>query len=286
MAFEILNSANITPHRLHAMVRLVSRLSKPKREDILNLLQPESLARNQETAKSVYNAARHCLFITEDNDNQVKLLVEPEQVESVQGFRQHMQCVLTGITDEQEKNHLLNIYVAWYAVQEEQVFICNRKDLETKFNTQIYPTDEERQFNTTKFNGWRTWAAFVGWGRLMKIRTFDILMPDATVRIKAILDKVLPQADEIGEFGVFAQRLADICPELDGGKLFEYCWQLSRGAEQRGNRLSLMLSTALRTLHTHNHIELIRQPDATDLWQLYPATGKIREVSHIQRRSA
>ena len=32
-----------TPHRLHAIVRLVPKLRNPKREDILNLVQPPKL---------------------------------------------------------------------------------------------------------------------------------------------------------------------------------------------------------------------------------------------------
>lgn len=286
MAFEILNSAAITPHRLHALVRLVSRLKEPKREDVLNMLQPASLISNQDTSKTVYNAARLYNLI-DDSEGVVRLVVDRDQIESVRGFQRFMQRILTGITDEQENDHLLNIYTAWYAVQNEQVLTLERKNFESQFNEQVYPGVEERQFNTTKFNGWRTWAAFLGWGRRMKISTFEILLPDASVRIEPLLDDLLPDEAQLVPFDDVAQRLAEACPELDGGTLFEYCWQASRGDEQRGKRLSLMLSTALRILHDHKQIELVRQPDAMQRWQFYPAMGHpVREVSHIRRREA
>lgn len=289
MAFEILNSATITPHRLHAMVRLIPRLKNlnPSRNDVLNMLQPEILSKNQNTSADVYKAARHCNLIQEsEGEGVVSLVVDQDQIETFQNFQRQMQRILTGITDEQENNHLLNIYTAWYAVQNESILTYTRKDFESHFNKQVYPGEEDRQFNTTKFNGWRTWAAFLGWGRLMKKGTFDILVPDATLRIEPLLGCLLPDGEQLVSFGAFVQNLAATCPELDGGVLFNYCWKASRGAEQRGTRLSLMLSTALRVLHNLEQIELVRQADASYLWQLYPAMGHpVQEVSHIRRRN-
>lgn len=287
MAFEILNQAIFTPHRIHALLHLVIRLREPKREELNNLLQPGELVDKQTIVKEVYNAARNCNLITEDADGVVKLAVDRNQIETMQSFRRHMQRILTGVTDAQDNNYLLNLYTAWYAVQNEQVLTSlNRKDFETNFNDQVYPDVEDRQFNSTKFNGWRTWATFLGWGRLMRISTFEVLVPDATARIEPILDDLLPAGEQLVQFSSFAHHLAEACPELDGGPLFEYCWQASRGAEQRGNSLSLMLSTALRVHHHYQRIELVRQPDADQLWQLYPAMGhSLQEVSHIRRRS-
>jgi hypothetical protein len=80
--------------------------------------------------------------------------------------------------------------------------------------------------------------------------------------------------------------MRELCPELDSGSLFEQCWQASRGAEQRGNRLSLMLSNALRQLHDSGILELVDQADAINKWSLYKATGHpIQQVTHLKRRS-
>lgn len=78
------------------------------------------------------------------------------------------------------------------------------------------------------------------------------------------------------------QRLARACPELDGGRLFTYCWQASRRGEEQGHRLSLMLSTALRTLDGLGHICLLARADAAENWQLSPAEGSRHQlVTHI-----
>jgi len=120
----------------------------------------------------------------------------------------------------------------------------------------------------------------------MKLDSRSILVPDATKRVRAVLPEIFLD-NGVLSFGLFMERLATLCPELDGGKLFDYCWQISRGAEQRGNRLSLMLSTALRTLATLHIITLINEADSENVWTLYPAEGSLyKQATHIQRQGA
>ena len=110
-------------------------------------------------------------------------------------------------------------------------------------------------------------------------------MPDATGRITGPTAQLLSLADDFVSVGGFLRGLMTECPELDGGILFEQCWQASRGNEVRGNRLSLMLSTALRTLHNLGTVELINRPDANETWTLFPAQSHIGRVSHIRRKA-
>jgi hypothetical protein len=53
--------------------------------------------------------------------------------------------------------------------------------------------------------------------------------------------------------------------------------------ERRGNRLSLMLSTALRVLHEQGHIVLEKRADATETWTLFPAQTYHNQITHIRR---
>lgn len=296
MAYEILNNAQVTPHRLHALLRLAARETKAARQDLLDLLQPgalqsESSEAKQSASKAVFNAAVNCGLITQGSGNSgpVQLLVSREEIESSASFRACMQRTLLGVRDENRPNYLLNLYAAWYAVQNERVLQFAPQDFETNFNQEIQADAEERVFNKTKLSGWEQWAAFVGWGWFLKTApTRTVLVPDAYSRIAGTLPAIFA-ADGRGkslEFGVFARRLGEYCPELDGGLLFERCWQGSRGAEPRGNRLSLMLSTALRVLHDTEFIELERRADATDIWQLFPAEGHgLKQATHIRLRS-
>jgi hypothetical protein len=290
MAFEILNNSQVTPPRLHAMVRLTSRIKSPDREKLYDLLQPSfALPRldNQEAAKGVFTAARSCGLIVEDEQKVVALQVDPKSVEHLGDFRQHMQRALLGITDDSADNYLLNIYSAWYAVQNDRVFQFDRKEFETRFNSEIFPDTEGRQFNTTKLNGWRDWAVFLGLGWNLRFGGRDLVVPDAHDRLEPLLDQLLPESERPVPFGAFMDLLADRCPELDGGVLFTRCWQASRGAEPRGSQLSLMLSSGLRVLHEAEVIELSLVADAATKWQLYPALGHpVAQVSHIRRRRA
>lgn len=287
MAFEILNNGQVTPPRLHAMVRLVSRLKAPKRQDLYELLQPTfALPKldNQDAAKAVYTAARSCGLLAENGEDTVILLVDPRSIERLEDFRHHMQQKILGITDDGADNYLLNIYSAWYAVQDDRVFQYPLKDFETRFNSEIFPDAEGRQFNTTKLNGWRTWAIFLGVGWPIRFGNRELVVPDAHDRIEPLLNVLLSDPRQSMPFGTFMDLLAEHCPELDGGTLYERCWQASRGSEQRGNRLSLMLSNGLRVLHDAGAIQLELVADAAVTWPLYPATNHpVVQVSHIRR---
>lgn len=288
MAYELLNSAQVTPPRLHAMVRLLLRLQSPTRQDVIDLLQPSALVSDQSAAKNIYIAAVNCNIIYEAPDKRLIVNGEAAQLESVQDFQLYMQKHVLGVVEPYQPNYLFNLYSAWYTAQNERVFHFVDKDFETRFNEELFQDAESRTFNMTKFNGWRTWAAFLGLGWPIKpglSGRSEILVPCASNRLKGVLAQLLTQDEQVIKFSLFVERMTELCPELDGGSLFTYCWEASRGSERRGNNLSLALSTGLRQLHDSSEIELIRQADATDIWQLYPAEGQqIKQVTHIRLR--
>ncbi|NTU86006.1 MAG: hypothetical protein HGA45_42885, partial [Chloroflexales bacterium] len=114
-----------------------------------------------------------------------------------------------------------------------------------------------------------------------------LVVPDAHDRLEPLLDQLLPEGERPVTFGAFLDLLAERCPEIVGGVLFDRCWQASRGAEPRGSQLSLMLSSGLRVLHEAGTIDLSLVADAATKWQLYPALGHpVAQVSHIRRRRA
>ena len=290
MANELL-IGQATPARLHAMVRLISRLQSPTKKEVFDLMQPLALVSDQQSAvNTIFTAAKNCNIIFENPDKTITLNCETSQLESLESFRSNMQKRVLGITDQNHPNYRLNLYSAWYIIQNERVFQFRDKDFETRFNEDLSQgdDDEARKFNSTKFNGWRTWAAFLGLGWLIKPRLSgrsEILVPCASNRLKGVLTQLLSREEQVIKFSLFAQRLAELCPELDGGSLFAYCWEASRGGERRGNNLSFALSTGLRQLHDSGEIELIRQSDATNIWQLYPAEGQVlKQVTHIRLR--
>ena len=287
MAYEILNQGQITPYRLHAMVRLVPRLTNPRRSDLFTLLQPDKLTDNQGASEVVYEAAIKLGLLTEDEETKrIQLTLPNTHLESIEGFREVMQQKMLGIINDYDSNALFNLYTAWYAVQDAQVLRFETKEFETRFNEQLYPHAETRSFNTTKLPSWRKWAIFLGLGWPLTSGNTELMIPDASVRITPLLVDWFSQSDERIEMNRFMDGLAETCPELDGGLLFMRCWHASRASETRSNRISLMLSNALRLLHDEGTIELLRMGDASTMWSLYPAEGHpIQSISHIRRRS-
>lgn len=284
--FEIINNGQITPHRLHVLVKLVARLKKSTRQELLDILQPSSLSNNQDAAKAVYRAAIRCELIEESDDDETINLhskISPTiNVESKVAFREILQKRILGVTDPDKDNYLLNLFAAWYAVQDSEVLKTHKREIHINFNGDLFPADSQsgiesgRAFNETKFNSWKTWAIFLGWGYEYK----DILIPLPNERIRPLIQKFKHQSMP---FSSFINKISQDCPELDGGVLYEYCWGSSRSAHNKGQNISLMLSTGLRVLHQLKELRLYRQADAPDLWQLHPAEGfPIQEITHIE----
>jgi hypothetical protein len=291
MAYEIFGEDTVTPHRLHTLLRLVARLEKATRKDLLNLLQPSEIGLSkQETSSNVLKAARNLSLIIENEDKTISLTMAKEQIETVEAYKNYLRNAFLGKTIEEHPNYLLNLFIAWYAVQNEKVFSNYRtdRDYAAEINRQLFPNVTPQRYDEKVIIGnARDWSAFLGLGWMMR---YDrpgsgriIFVPDATERLEALLPDLLPLGSQM-RFVDFLRRLAEHCPELDGGKLFNYCWEICNKGQPHGNNLSLILSNGLRGLRDLDKIELVRQADATENWQLYPAYGdRNNEVTHIRR---
>lgn len=292
MGYEMIKDRlTITPHRMYAMLCAVSVLEGQPRDNVIALAQPAAIGDNTDTAGLIYRYLVRYGLVTEDGSQQRRTYLSESgrEVNGWDSFRNYMQELLLGPREESSDNFLLNQFTAWYVVQDDQVMVFSKSELEERFHKDLYPNLSERVLaEQPGISAWRTWAEFLGFGWPMKFGQRDEMriVPDATLRLISHLPELLPATDDEMSFGAFMNQLFRRCPELDGGILFEQCWQASRGNEVRGNRLSLMLSTALRTLHNHGEIELINRPDATETWTLFPAQSHIGRVSHIRRKAA
>lgn len=292
---EVFRVALTTPLRLQAVLKLLALLGDKPREEIQTLLQPGVLSNNQNTSREVINLLKNLGMVIEtEPEGQLSLAEDvPRDIAKLESYRCYMQSNLLGITDPNApNNYVLNQFAAWFAVQDDRIAQTKLVDLTARFNEQLYPAEtggaangQTRTMNETKFNGWRNWAAFLGWG-LTHDAFQSGFVPDANLRVGGLLETLLPVVDELVPMRAFMDTLAKHCPELDGGNLFEDVWVLSRPTEERGNRLSLMLSTGLRVLARCGKVELIDMADAGDLWQLFPVQGGINRISHIKRERA
>lgn len=285
-----------TPHRLHAIVRLVPKLRNPTREDILNLVQPPKLVGknnqgkvDQSSASGLLSAAvsLDLLQVNEDGNSYSlhhSLSERKAYIDNIEEFRFIMQ---ERISDPRsEHNARFRRVTAWYAVQGERVFSYASKyelakDYADKVNERDF-TEEEYGFNETQYNGWLQWAEFLGWGWKMNLG-IDRLIPNCAARLKPLLPELLPNRNEELTMNEFMANIATQCVELDGGVEYERCWSECRPNERRSNRLSLMLSSGLRTLERWGEIDLLTYDDSPDPWRLYPKEASPEVVTHIKR---
>ena len=293
MGFELLSVNYLLPQRLFSLVSSVGMLGVLKRADLVALMQPSALVESasaREQSERLTAAAVRCKLLSETtvDSRELRLAVDVDRIQSVEAFRNLLQEYLLGVCVESADHFILNQVAAWYAVQNEKVLGLTKSEFERQFNGQLYSGASERKFSEQPgVTTWIVWAEFLGWGWPTPFGTVSNvrLAPDATLRIRPLLEGTIRNADKVIPFGTFMAELSNIWPELDGGILFEQCWQASRGNEVRGNRPSLMLSTALRTLHNLGELELIDRPDASETWALFPAQSHIGRVSHIRRKA-
>lgn len=289
MAFEMITRNYFTPQRLYALVCLVGVMREPARREVIDALQPLSIVgreESQDMGERLYRAAIQLGLIQEleTKDRRVRLRVAQDHLASLTSFREHLRGGMLGVTEEHVDHYLLNLVAAWYAVQDEAVVRHDKTEIARRFNEQMYPGAPEQTLSEHPgLTTWFLWAEFFGWGWPLKFDTAEAdFMPDATGRVRPVLSRLLPEVDQEVPLGNFLTRLAEQCPEMDGGRLFRRCWDASRPNQERGNRLSLTLSTALRVLQRGQLIELLERKDATS-WTLFPAQTQVPAATHIRR---
>ena len=290
MAYELINNGPATPHRIYALLRLMTNLKTASRAEVLDLLQPKTLGYDQKVPRDTIDAAIHLGFLHPmegQRSDILKLRPDAGLIDTVEEFRSQVQKRVLGVTATSQPNSLFNMFTAWYATQDERVLKWSADDAAKHFNEQFSLDRTDRAFNSTKFAAWKTWSQFLGLCWPLKIPNLSELnIPSAHGRLKPLLSSLLPEPDRLVDFGAFLRDLAEACPELDGGSLFEQCWHSRQTSEERANRLSMMLSNALRHLYDAGAIELAHQADAVSRWSLYRATGHpVQHITHIKLRS-
>jgi len=287
MAFELLNQRETTPTRVHAMLRLLARRPGLTREQIDDLVRPGVLpvgGRN-EANEVLRNTVQLGLASTGEGESSgYQLAVAQEHIEDLDAYRNTISRIALGVTDSSADHYAFNLFTAWYAVIDDEVLRRTVTDLVIDFNERVFPTAEISQMNDERLTSWRAWAAFLGFGWMVPRGAGRTMVPDCTGRVSGLVERRLAGEDGLIPFRAMWEHIAAACPELDGGVLFERARQTGRGGHDRGQTVSLMLSTALRSMHDGGRCRLHRLADATDTWTLFPASGQVfQAVTHISR---
>jgi hypothetical protein len=132
--------------------------------------------------------------------------------------------------------------------------------------------------NGTRWNGFRDWAVFLGWG--WDSLSFQL---DPTEAIEDELDDVFSD-DPILPVDAFVRRLGDVLPILDRGAYAQRARERSSGHWRliQPHELSPALSRALLRIELAGRIQLEAESDAEGVQLLGPSFAIGRRVSHVQ----
>lgn len=260
-----------TPKRVFSFLKLID-LQPMSKEEAGSYLQPKSISGSKSLSYKVHTFLNNGGLIQETSDNKLIVKMEKNEIESMKTFRKAIARRVF-----QHQDYMFCRFTSWYIMRGEKVFTESTTALETAFNQELNSDKSfANEYNATNITGWRTWAAFLGFGYVHN----SILIPNTAIRLKDLIeDTDLPKSKSI-PFMLFMDWVKIAAPELDGG-------QINQG--NRGNSsyekqtLSLGLSSGLRALHDEGIIELNYVSDAIDTWYLQKAshaiTDKVSEIT-------
>lgn len=141
----------------------------------------------------------------------------------------------------------------------------------------------ENPMNRTKYSGLVRWYCYAGLGWIDTVGRF---VPDPTPRLKRALPEIWGNKKKM-DIDEFMLRLAEVCPELDGGAIFQ---EVTTGQHNSAKKeFTQALATALWRLHDEDELRLICPNDSMG-WRLDRAGDDIvkgeasNRVSQIERK--
>lgn len=140
----------------------------------------------------------------------------------------------------------------------------NREERVSEFNSQVFRGQKQSdQFNETKLTGLHRWLRYAGLGWYYPA---DVFQCNPYERLRRALGKIFDGKRKI-QGGHFMQRLAEVCPELDGGAIFREAVPTFNEAD---HVCSLGLSHAMVDLHLDGHL-ILHCPQDSNGWSLHEA---------------
>jgi hypothetical protein len=179
--------------------------------------------------------------------------------------------------------------VAWMLAQNvyNSVFVANHQ-AEAVENSQLGGTDRSLFRNNTRWNGFKSWAPFLGFGTLETVSGDKAFLIDPTVAVRNNLDAVFTEASEL-PISEFVDRLAEKLPVLDRGsyrtevesQLNPRHWEPLKERE-----ISTSLSRALIRLREARLLRLPNRADSPTRMEMLLQGKRKLAVTHIIRDGA
>ena len=255
-----------TPTRLEALLGVVA--SNPKglnRKNLYELMQPESLRSNTEKATNNVKAGLEIELLKEEKSSIIRLH------ESYNKKISTSENILNSLDKRVLKDSKVELHIAlfysYYLGLDTQIY--ERSDWDgdrwsDQFNIDVFGnTPQSNRFNKTKYTGIHRWLSFLGLGWYDSNGFFQ---PDPTERILRSMNSIFGKEKKIlGD--QFMIKLAEVCPELDGGEMF---LQANKNYDANAKECTMGLSQALVGLHEDGFVRLTCPIDSRG-WNLEKA---------------
>lgn len=273
----LLSATEGTPERVWSLVSILAAHSgSMERQELARWLNPpfRSTHGEREDKKSAVDATIQVasdLDLIDTSERGAVRLINGYLSGKYDEFADLIHARLASLSDGDADAVLLEAF-AWLAVQVEiegstlWVDDWSADEFADHADKALTPEAGERRFNKTKRAPWRRWMEFVGLS--VPLPTGED-HPCVTRRLeRELFGGSLPLNEEIGA-GRLLDYIAQRLPYLDGGRLFvRLCDRL--GHHMAPQRLSRLLSSALRDLGEDGRVTLIVRGDARNNVELAP----------------
>lgn len=259
----------ITPTRVETLLDLLRRSMREfDRGTLLRVLQPEGLpgvkpgsARSQ--AGHTLRAATELELVEEDERGVLRTCFDRTDPRSTR--RILLDALDRRVLDTTEVEPYFAPFFSYVlGLDQEGTAARNNEDWAIRFEGQVYGgRAETNPFNKDKLTGLHRWFGYVGLGWYDPSGTFQ---PNPHGRIARALPGLFGGERRLAG-DEFVLRLAERCPELDGGYHFV---RVHPQRDPAARMLTLGVSHALFDLHEDRRIRLHCAPDSRG-WSIAPA---------------
>jgi len=255
----------VTPLHVETVIEVLRRLGSRKltREALYGALQPNGIAGSQQQSKDSIRASIELELVNEKEGSELEL------TEAAKGRRSVRDCILEAI----DKQVLCNVEIEYYFALFYSYMLGldkgtgkrKRDEWVTAFNRDVFDNKKlTNQFNADKWSGLHRWFVYTGLGWYDPDGEFQC---SPYHRVHRKLPEIFSGTHKLDDKS-FMGRIATVCPELDGGAIFE---QANRKRPAGIRKCTLGLSHTLINLHLDNVIKLHCSRDSSG-WSLQEAS--------------
>ena len=245
--------------------------------DIRNCFQPASIHHEQDQSENTIRALEQ-LTLGENKSGKFALTDRARGRSVVR--RVVLEAIDENVLSRLDVEPFLALFYSYLLGLNENATGKKREDWVFAFNRDVFNNvKQNNQFNTTKLTGLHRWMSYMGLGWYDPKSEFQCVPFE---RLKRRLSIIFQKQKEL-DCDEFMRRLAEACPELDGGSIF---LQANKNYDPNSKQCTLGLSHALIDLHLDGLIKL-HCPKDSDGWSIAlaspPNDGKTLASNRISQ---